>query len=359
MRSTLVVTVLYIVAGGTGGNAEIYLKKEGYRCPKVYDSFNNLDEAKASCDADPTCGKINNDFCDGTHFKLCKKGILLESSVNGPCAYVKVCDFSEEACKDVGALMGRTFKSSSAYATKGCYLYYSDPYGSDIYYGTGGSETERTSKLPKAGTKKRPLGFDCNGVNFLAQSDKTECKAGTSKISTATKCRKAAKELGLRFAKTAHWSDKPGGCFHNWGIHIENIFNQANCRRGEVCVYFNSYIGSTGKASPPICKIDKRPCDSDTDCTNEGETCNTNSKNCQCGTAKSCLMDRNNPKCDAANNKCVPVHLTFDKTCCEEKGVPMDCMGLCRLDGTLRSLAPLANACDRWEKTAKECVIED
>ena len=74
-----------------------------------------------------------------------------------------VCDFSEEACKDVGALMGRTFKSSSAYATKGCYLYYSDPYGSDIYYGTGGSEIERTSNLPKAGTKRRPPGFDCNG----------------------------------------------------------------------------------------------------------------------------------------------------------------------------------------------------
>ena len=51
------------------------------------------------------------------------------------------------------------------------------------------------------------------------------------------------------------------------------------------------------------------------------------------------------------------VHLTFNKTCCGEKGVPMDCMGLCRLDITLRSLAP-ANACDRWEQIAKECVIE-
>ena len=51
------------------------------------------------------------------------------------------------------------------------------------------------------------------------------------------------------------------------------------------------------------------------------------------------------------------VPLTFNKTCCEEKGVPMDCMGLCRLDTTLRSLAP-ANACDRWENTTKECVIE-
>merc|ERR1712212_639811 len=50
-------------------------------------------------------------------------------------------------------------------------------------------------------------------------------------------------------------------------------------------------------------------------------------------------------------------HLTFNKTCCEEKGVPMDCMGFCRLDTTLRSLAP-ANACDRWENTVKECVIE-
>ena len=51
------------------------------------------------------------------------------------------------------------------------------------------------------------------------------------------------------------------------------------------------------------------------------------------------------------------VQLTFNKTCCEEKGVPMDCMGLCRLDTTLRSVPP-ANACDRWENTTKECVIE-
>ena len=57
-------------------------------------------------------------------------------------------------------------------------------------------------------------------------------------------------------------------------------------------------------------------------------------------------------------NITIIVHLTFNKTCCEEKGVPMDCMGLCRLDGTLRSLAPPANACDRWENTTKECVIE-
>ena len=50
-------------------------------------------------------------------------------------------------------------------------------------------------------------------------------------------------------------------------------------------------------------------------------------------------------------------HLTFNKTCCEEKGVPVDCMGLCRLDTTLRSAVP-PDACDKWENTSKECVIE-
>jgi len=187
MKSILVVTVLYIVAGGTGGNA--------------------------------------------------------------------ACDFSEENCKAVGALMGRTLKSSSAYSTKGCYLYYIEKYGSDIYYGTGGSEAERNSKLPRFEAKKeRPPGFDCKRVNFLAQSEKTECKAGTSKITTATKCRKAAKELGIPFARTAHWTDKPGGCFHNWGINIEGKLSQVYCRRDHACAYFNSYIGSTGKTLPPICE---------------------------------------------------------------------------------------------------------
>ena len=71
------------------------------------------------------------------------------------------CDYSEQACKNVGAVMGRTFKRGS-YATKGCYLYYYKRYGGNIYYGTGGSETKRNSNLPRSWTKKRPPGFDCN-----------------------------------------------------------------------------------------------------------------------------------------------------------------------------------------------------
>jgi len=50
-------------------------------------------------------------------------------------------------------------------------------------------------------------------------------------------------------------------------------------------------------------------------------------------------------------------HLTFNKTCCKEKGVPDDCMGLCRLGSTLRSDTP-PDACDEWENASKECVIE-
>ena len=123
--SILVVTVLYIVAGGTGGNA----------------------------------GKKNRFilFFYATLFPL----NLLHSLMYLFLLFT-ACDFSEENCKAVGALMGRTFKSSSAYSTKGCYLYYIEKYGSDIYYGTGGSEAERNSKLPRFEAKKeRPPGFDC------------------------------------------------------------------------------------------------------------------------------------------------------------------------------------------------------
>ena len=64
------------------------MKQDTY-CLQDYGSFNSLDEAKASCDADPTCGKINDEECDGIHFKLCKKGITLESSSRGTCVYDK------------------------------------------------------------------------------------------------------------------------------------------------------------------------------------------------------------------------------------------------------------------------------
>ena len=50
-------------------------------------------------------------------------------------------------------------------------------------------------------------------------------------------------------------------------------------------------------------------------------------------------------------------HLTFNKTCCKEKGIPEDCMGLCKLAKTLRSIAP-PDKCDKWENTAKECLME-
>ena len=59
--------------------------------------------------------------------------------------------------------------------------------------------------------------------------------------------------------------------------------------------------------------------------------------------------------------------LTFNETCCKEKGVPLDCMGLCKFDTTLKLKSSAPNApelllpprnCDKWENTVKECLIE-
>ena len=95
-------------------------------------------------------------------------------------------------------------------------------------------------------------------VNFLAQSEKTECilKMRRAKIVTEKKCKDAAQELGLKFAKTDEWTDKPGGCFHNYGINIEGRWG--NCAKGNTCAYFNTKIDSTGNTSPPICETGKK-----------------------------------------------------------------------------------------------------
>ena len=59
--------------------------------------------------------------------------------------------------------------------------------------------------------------------------------------------------------------------------------------------------------------------------------------------------------------------LTFNETCCKEKGVPLDCMGLCKFDTTLKlkSAAPVywsgvlpPRKCDEWQNIVKECLIE-
>ena len=49
-------------------------------------------------------------------------------------------------------------------------------------------------------------------------------------------------------------------------------------------------------------------------------------------------------------------HLTFNKTCCEENGVPEGCMNLCKRYPSLRSLAP-PNECGKWEDTIAGCVV--
>ena len=46
-------------------------------------------------------------------------------------------------------------------------------------------------------------------------------------------------------------------------------------------------------------------CNSDTDCTITGETCDATSKKCMCGTAESCKGNTATPTCDAGNNQCV------------------------------------------------------
>ena len=66
-----------------------YEIKEDTYCLQDYGLFHTLNEAKAGCDADPTCGKINDEECDGTDFKLCKKGITLQPSSQGTCIYEK------------------------------------------------------------------------------------------------------------------------------------------------------------------------------------------------------------------------------------------------------------------------------
>ena len=72
---------------------ETYIQRKHTYCLQyeypIYGVFNDLDVAKVSCDADPTCGKVNDYECDGANFSLCKKGIKLEQSSLGSCVYDK------------------------------------------------------------------------------------------------------------------------------------------------------------------------------------------------------------------------------------------------------------------------------
>ena len=74
------------------------------------------------------------------------------------------CDL-EQACKDIGEQMERSFQKGP-FSTKGCYLYYNEKdlrrYGNKIYYGTGGDDAEKISKIDPESSKKRPPGFNCS-----------------------------------------------------------------------------------------------------------------------------------------------------------------------------------------------------
>ena len=47
---------------------------------------------------------------------------------------------------------------------------------------------------------------------------------------------------------------------------------------------------------------------------------------------------------------------TFNTTCCMEKGVPKNCMGLCTLATSARWIFP-PNNCEQFENTIQGCVI--
>ena len=62
-------------------------------------------------------------------------------------------------------MIGRSFQKGP-FSTKGCYLYYNEKdlrrYGHKIYYGTGGTDADKISKIDPESSKKRPPGFDCS-----------------------------------------------------------------------------------------------------------------------------------------------------------------------------------------------------
>jgi len=178
--------------------------------------------------------------------------------------------YSKDRCKDLGKQMLRTF-SEGTWSTKGCYLYYNKRYGSKIYWSNGGDKDGTKEQIEKekqeikqSSKQKRPPGLDCSTVNFVAQSIYNKelakvCKPG-KKIFTEAKCRDAAEELGLRFAKKCNPTDcknfagRPGGCFHNEGYNFEGRWN--NCAVGKTCVYFNDDTDYEGDKSPAVCEAD-------------------------------------------------------------------------------------------------------
>ena len=48
---------------------------------------------------------------------------------------------------------------------------------------------------------------------------------------------------------------------------------------------------------------------------------------------------------------------TYNRTCCKEKGVPENCIGLCTLNQTRQGKLPPINACEQWINATESCVV--
>ena len=71
-----------------------YVKNENTTCPEenIYDSYDNLDEAKTACNNDPMCKVIVNEPCDGMTFKLCNVSVPQDKlpTSNKSCTHIKI-----------------------------------------------------------------------------------------------------------------------------------------------------------------------------------------------------------------------------------------------------------------------------
>ena len=71
-----------------------YVKNENTTCPdeNIYDSYDNLDEAKTACNNDPMCKVIVNEPCDEMTFKLCNVSVPQDKlpTSNKSCTHIKI-----------------------------------------------------------------------------------------------------------------------------------------------------------------------------------------------------------------------------------------------------------------------------
>ena len=73
--------------------------------------------------------------------------------------------YTERACRDAAnynklIIGGKGSEFAGEYKTNGCYAYSSGTYNGRVYYGTGGTLSQKKSSLD--GNKYRPVGYDCS-----------------------------------------------------------------------------------------------------------------------------------------------------------------------------------------------------